>query len=317
MTTEFSHIPVLLAEVTQQLSPQPGSIVVDCTLGGAGHASQLIDLIAPGGTYIGIDQDIVALTAAANVLRLGQREDVEIILLQGNFGELDTLLEQANVPYADTIFFDIGVSSPQIDEVERGFSFKQDAPLDMRMDQASDRMTAADILAQYDERELTRIISQYGEERWASRIAKFIVKARQQAAITTSAQLVEVIKAAVPASARRSGGHPAKKTFQALRIEVNRELEVLERGLESAIRWLRPGGRVGVLTFHSLEDRLVKQLFLKYSKGCTCPPELPVCVCDTQPVLKVITRKAVVPSAEEVEYNPRARSTKLRVAEKL
>lgn len=317
MTTEFKHIPVLLAEVMHYLSPQPGSIVVDCTLGGGGHSSAFADLITPGGTLVGIDQDDVALDAAANTLRLGQHKDTEIILLRGNFGQLDSLLVDAGIPYADVIFFDIGVSSPQIDDLDRGFTFKSDAPLDMRMDQSAHSLTASDVVMTYSESELTRIIREYGEEKWASRIAKFIVNERQHTPITTSAQLVELIKAAIPASARRAGGHPAKRTFQALRIEVNHELEMLEKGLEAAIRWLSPGGRVGVLTFHSLEDRIVKQTFARYAQSCECPPDIPMCVCSRTPVLKVVTRKAVVPSAEEIEENSRSRSTKLRVAQKL
>lgn len=317
-TNEYEHIPVLLAEVTQYLSLQPGSIVVDCTLGGAGHSSRLIDFIAPGGTLIGIDQDDVALKAAASKLSLGNREDdVEILLLKGNFGDLDTLLQNAGVPYADAIFLDLGVSSPQIDVAERGFMFKDNGPLDMRMDQNSSTPTAADILATYGEKDLSRIFREYGEEKWASRIAKFIVAARGRSPITQSSELVDIIKAAIPASARRAGGHPAKKTFQALRIEVNRELEVLKSGLESAIRWLSPGGVIVVLTYHSLEDRIVKQAFAAAAQGCTCPKDFPICVCGNKPELEVITRKPISASAEEIERNPRARSAKLRAAKKI
>ncbi len=314
---EYQHTPVLLAEVTQQLSLKPGSIVADCTLGGAGHASRFADLIAPTGILVGIDQDDAALDAAASTLRLGRQESpVKTMLLKGNFGDLDELLSGATVPYVDAFLFDLGVSSPQIDVAERGFSFKEDAPLDMRMDSGQHTLTAAEVIATYNEADLARIIRIYGEDRWASRIAAFIVAARGRRPVATTGELVEIIKAAIPASARRSGGHPAKKTFQALRIEVNGELRQLERGLHSAIRWLAPGGRIAVISYHSLEDRIVKNIFGQYSKGCTCPPDLPICVCDTQPVLKVITRRALVPSADEVERNPRARSAKLRVAEK-
>jgi 16S rRNA (cytosine1402-N4)-methyltransferase len=314
---EYRHTPVLLAEVTQHLSPQPGSIVVDCTLGGAGHAKRLQDLMAPAGILVGIDQDDAALTAAASTLRLGQQESpVKTILLKGNFGDLDELLASAGIPYANGILFDLGVSSPQIDVAERGFSFKEDAPLDMRMNPGQQTTTAAEVIAAYDEADLARIIRDYGEERWASRIAAFIVATRARRPIATTGQLVEVIKAAIPASARRSGGHPAKKTFQALRIEVNGELSQLERGIRAAVRWLAPGGRIAVISYHSLEDRLVKGVFAENALGCTCPPDMPVCTCNTQPVLKLVTRRALVPSAEEVERNPRARSAKLRVAEK-
>lgn len=308
----------MLAEVTQQLSLKPGSIAVDCTLGGAGHSTHIADLVAPGGTLIGIDQDDVALTAAAHTLRLGQRtDDVEIVLVKGNFGDLDSILTKVGVGYIDAILFDLGVSSPQIDVPERGFSFKVDSPLDMRMDQREGGLTAADIVATYSAADLERIFRDYGEERWASRVAAFIVERRTREPITTSDQLVDVVKAAIPASARRAGGHPAKRVFQALRIEVNGELDVVQRGVEAAVRWLAPGGRIAVLTYHSLEDRIVKRIFKDVSQGCTCPPGLPVCSCGNVPVVEVITRKALEPSAEEIERNPRARSAKLRVAKKV
>ncbi|HSK47786.1 MAG TPA: 16S rRNA (cytosine(1402)-N(4))-methyltransferase RsmH [Coriobacteriia bacterium] len=314
---EYRHTPVLLAEVTQHLSLHPGSIVVDCTLGGAGHAKRLADLIAPTGILVGIDQDETALEAAAVTLRLGQQTPVKTILLKGNFGDLDGLLSEANVPYADGILMDLGVSSPQIDVVERGFSFKEDAPLDMRMDPGHQTLTAAEVIATYNEADLARIFREYGEERWATRIAAFIVAARDRRPIATTADMVDIIKAAIPASARRSGGHPAKRTFQALRIEVNDELGMLERGLQAAVRWLAPAGRVAVISYHSLEDRIVKHVFSEHAKGCDCPPDLPVCTCDRTPVLRILTRRAIVPTAEEIERNPRARSAKLRVAEKI
>jgi len=314
---EYRHTPVLLAEVTQQLSLHPGSIVVDCTLGGAGHAKRLADLIAPTGILVGIDQDETALDAAAVTLRLGQQTPVKTVLLRGNFGDLDSLLTQAQIPYVDGFLMDLGVSSPQIDVVERGFSFKADAPLDMRMDPGHQTLTAAEVIAAYAEADLARIFRDYGEERWATRIAAFIVAARDRRPIATTGELVDVIKAAIPAAARRSGGHPAKRTFQALRIEVNDELGALERGLQAAIRWLAPSGRVAVISYHSLEDRIVKRVFAQHAQGCTCPPDLPVCTCGTTPVLRVITRRAILPSAEEIEQNARARSAKLRVAEKI
>lgn len=309
---EYRHTPVLLAEVTQHLSLHPGSIIVDCTLGGAGHAKRIADSIAPTGILVGIDQDDAALAAASTTLRLGQ----QALLLKGNFGELDTLLSAAGVPYADGFLFDLGVSSPQLDLPDRGFTYQEDAPLDMRMD-ANGPLTAADVVNTYPESQLARILREYGEERWASRIAEFIVAARGRHPLQTTGELVDVIKAAIPAAARREGGHPARRTFQALRIEVNRELEVLEKALDSAARWLAPGGRICVISYHSLEDRIVKQTFARLASGCTCPPELPVCVCGVSPVLRVLTRRPILPGAEEIERNPRARSAKLRVAERL
>jgi 16S rRNA (cytosine1402-N4)-methyltransferase len=313
LTTEYRHTPVLLAEVTHYLSPHPGSIVVDATLGGGGHAARIAAAIAPDGLLIGIDQDDAALAAAATTLRLGQQTR----LLKGNFGELDRLLSEAKVPYVDGFLFDLGVSSPQLDFAERGFSYQTDAPLDMRMDPSAGGITAADVVDSYQEADLARVIRDYGEERWASRIAAFIVAARARRPVTTTLELVDVIKAAVPAAARKDGPHPARRTFQALRIEVNRELEVLGTALDAAVRWLVPGGRIVVISYHSLEDRVVKQTFARLSQGCTCPPDLPVCVCDAKPVLRVLTRRAVTPSANEVEINPRSRSAKLRAAEKL
>jgi 16S rRNA (cytosine1402-N4)-methyltransferase len=314
---EYRHTPVLLAEVTQQLSLHPGSIVVDCTLGGAGHAKRLQEIIAPTGILVGIDQDDSALDAAAVTLRLGQQTPAKTILLKGNFSDLDDLLVEAKIPYADGVLMDLGVSSPQIDVVERGFSFKEDAPLDMRMDPGKQTLTAAEVLEHYSEADLTRIFRDYGEERWASRIAAFVVEARSRRPLRTTGEFVETIKAAIPASARRSGGHPAKRAFQALRIEVNDELGALDSGLRAAVRWLSPGGRIAVISYHSLEDRIVKRVLGENAETCVCPPGLPVCTCGKVPVLRVLTRKAITPTAEEIELNPRARSAKLRVAEKL
>jgi 16S rRNA (cytosine1402-N4)-methyltransferase len=310
---EYRHTPVLLAEVLQHLSLHEGSVVVDCTLGGAGHAKRIADLIAPTGRLVGIDQDDAALDAAAVTLPLGQ----QVTLLKGNFDELDRLLPEAGLAYVDAFLFDLGVSSPQLDMAERGFSYQHDAPLDMRMDPIAGGITAADVVASYQETDLARVIRAYGEERWASRIAAFIVAARARRPVTTTFELVDIVKAAVPAAARREGPHPARRTFQALRIEVNQEIGVLESALRSAVRWLVPGGRVVVLSYHSLEDRVVKRVFTELAGGCSCPPDLPVCTCDRVPVLRVITPRPVTPTDEELAANPRARSAKLRAAEKL
>ncbi len=318
MTSEYRHIPVLLDECLEYLKLKPNTTFVDATLGGAGHSLEVAKAIGAGGTLIGIDQDEVALAAASE--RLGALPDdvrPELHLLRGNFGSLDDLLVQVEVPAIDAILFDIGVSSVQIDTPSRGFSFKETAPLDMRMDPGTQTLTAEEIVNHYTAADLTRIIRTYSDEKWANRIAEFIVKEREREPIRTSDQLVEIIKAAIPASARRRGGHPAKRTFQALRIEVNSELDVLRSGLEAAIRWLAPGGRVAVISYHSLEDRIVKDTFRTFATGCICPPEIPVCTCGHVPIVKLVTHRPVVPTPEEVERNPRARSAKLRVAEKL
>jgi 16S rRNA (cytosine1402-N4)-methyltransferase len=318
MTNEYRHIPVLLPECLEYLNLQPQHTFVDATLGGAGHSVEAAKAVGARGTLIGIDQDPAALAAAQTRLsRLPEGVRPNVHLLRGNFGDLDNLLLQLEIPSIDAILFDIGVSSVQIDTPARGFSFKETAPLDMRMDPGNQTLTAAEIVNHYSAADLTRIIRTYSDERWASRIAEFIVEAREREPFATSDQLVDVIKAAIPARARRAGGHPAKRTFQALRIEVNGELDVLRKGIDAAIRWLAPGGRIAVISYHSLEDRIVKDSFAEASRGCTCPPDLPVCVCGNVPVLNVVTRKPVVPTADEIERNPRARSAKLRVAEKL
>ena len=318
MTNEYRHIPVLLTECLEHTHPETHTTFVDATLGGAGHALEIAKRIGPAGHLIGIDQDDVALAAARQRLEaLPADIRPQLSILKGNFGQLDELLLQLEIPSIDAILFDIGVSSVQIDTPSRGFSFKENGPLDMRMDPGKQTTTAAEIINTLNATDLARIIRNNSDERWASRIAEFIVEAREKEPITQSEQLVDIVKAAIPASARRKGGHPAKRTFQALRIEVNGELDVLRRGLESAIRWLSPGGKIAVISYHSLEDRIVKDMFKRFSQGCTCPPDLPICVCGNTPVLKVETRKPVLPSAEEVERNPRARSAKLRVATRL
>ena len=316
MTAEYRHTPVMLTECMEALQLEDGKIVCDCTLGGAGHSMEIARGISPHGLLIGIDQDDMALSAAQARLAACDLE-TEPILLKGNFGDLDSLLQQAEVPGIDGVLFDLGISSPQVDFSQRGFSYHGNAPLDMRMDPGTQTITAAEVLNTYSQHDLTRIIQNYGQERWASRIAQFIVRARRKEPLERADQLVELIKQAIPASARRSGGHPARRTFQALRIEVNQEMEVLKKGLDAAVRWLNPGGRIAVLSYHSLEDSIVKDAFKRFSQGCTCPPDIPVCTCGNVPVLKLVTRKPQAPSTEEVESNPRARSARLRVAQKL
>ena len=319
MTNEYRHTPVLLAECLEQLALEPNQTFVDATLGGAGHSLEVARQLAPEGVLIGIDQDDAAHAAAAkrlNEIPDDQRPHIE--LLHGNFGDMDELLLSAEIPGVDAFLFDLGVSSPQIDTLSRGFSFKEEtAPLDMRMNPGKQTLTAAEVINSYNAQDLTRIIRMYSDEKWASRIASFIVKRREEKPFETSGDLVDAIKAAIPASARRAGGHPAKRTFQAIRIEVNSELTVLKRGLEAAVRWLNPGGRLVVISYHSLEDRIVKETLAAGANRCTCPPDLPVCACGKKPVLEIVTRKPIVPTHEEIERNPRARSAKLRVARKL
>ena len=319
MTNEYRHIPVLLAECLEQLALEPNQTFVDATLGGAGHSLEVARQLAPEGVLIGIDQDDAAHAAAAERLyAIPDEQRPHIELLHGNFGDMDELLLSAEIPGVDAFLFDLGVSSPQIDTLSRGFSFKEEtAPLDMRMNPGKQTLTAAEVINSYNAQDLTRIIRMYSDEKWASRIASFIVKRREEKPFETSGDLVDAIKAAIPASARRAGGHPAKRTFQAIRIEVNSELTVLKRGLEAAVRWLNPGGRLVVISYHSLEDRIVKETLAAGANRCTCPPDLPVCACGKKPVLEIVTRKPIVPTHEEIERNPRARSAKLRVARKL
>ena len=318
MTSEYRHTPVLLAECLEYLELQTQHVFVDATLGGAGHSFEAARQLGREGTLVGIDQDEVALAAArAKLETLPEDARPDLELLRGNFGDLDRLLTSVEVPGIDAILFDLGVSSVQIDTPSRGFSFKENGPLDMRMDPGKQTLNAAEIINTYNAADLTRVIRTYSDEKWASRIAEYVVRAREKAPIETSEQLVDVIKAAIPASARRAGGHPAKRTFQALRIEVNSELDVLASGLEAAVRWLNPGGRLVVISYHSLEDRIVKDVFNSCANRCTCPPDLPVCVCGKKPILEILTRKPLLPSAAEIERNSRARSAKLRVARKL
>lgn len=309
---EFQHVSVLLEETVTAVLTDPDGIYVDCTLGGAGHSHALGERLSEKGLLIGFDQDEVALEVAKK--RLSDLP-CRVMTIPSNFRYLKKELAERGIDAVDGIIFDLGVSSYQLDTAERGFSYMNDGPLDMRMDRHNP-LSAEVVVNDYDAEELVRIIREYGEERWAKRIVEFIVDARQKERITTTGQLVSIIKKAIPAKARQDGPHPAKRTFQAIRIEVNQELSILHDTFVDAAELLTPGGRMGVITFHSLEDRITKQTFKELSTGCICPPELPVCVCHHVATVKA-RNKAIEPSVEEIERNPRSRSAKLRVAEKL
>jgi 16S rRNA (cytosine1402-N4)-methyltransferase len=310
--TDFHHLSVMPDEVIRFLEPTPGGIYLDGTLGGGGH-SGLILAHAPKVRLFGIDRDQAALAAAgARLAEFGERFHA----LYGNFADAAELLGSKNITALDGFVLDLGVSSHQLDTRERGFSFQQDAPLDMRMDTGSGE-TAAELVNTLSEAELERIISQFGEERWAKRIAAFIVRERNETPIETTFRLVDIIKGAVPKAKWDERIHPATRTFQALRIAVNTELESLEQGMRAALDLLKPGGRGVIISFHSLEDRIVKHIFREYAEGCTCPRQLPVCVCGNQPKIKILTGRPAMASMEETERNPRARSAKLRAVEKL
>ena len=310
---DFEHIPVLLNETLEYLDPKPGGVYIDGTLGGAGHSSEIVKRIVPGGVLIGIDQDSNAIDAATR--RLEAYKD-NVIIVRDNFRNIKTIALQKGFKEVDGILLDIGVSSHQLDEKERGFSYMHDGPLDMRMDTESS-LDASDIVNNSSEQELIRILRDYGEEKWAVRIAKFIAEERKNNRIDTTFKLADIIQRAIPAAARRDGGHPAKRTFQALRIAVNDELQVLEEAVTNAAGLLKPGGRLVVITFHSLEDRIVKKIFNNMEKPCTCPPQLPVCACGKEPLLRVITKKPVTAGAEELKVNTRSKSAKLRAAERV
>lgn len=307
---EFHHISVLLNECIDNLNIKPDGIYVDGTMGGGGHSLEIAKRLTTG-RLICIDQDPNAHEAAGK--RLAEYKD-RITFVRDNFGNIKSILDSLGIEKIDGMLLDIGVSSHQLDEAERGFSYQQDAPLDMRMN--PDRpFSAYDVVNGYDEDELDRVIFTYGEERWARRIAQFIVKEREAKPIETTGDLVDIIKKAVPKGARKDGPHPAKRTFQAIRIEVNGELEVLQRAIDDVAARLAVGGRLCIITFHSLEDRIVKEAFRKQENPCICPPQFPVCVCGKKPLGRVITRKPILPSKEELEENPRSRSAKLRVLE--
>lgn len=310
--TEFHHVSVLLDECIDALHIKPDGIYVDGTLGGAGHSSQIVKRLTTG-RHIGIDRDPVALKAAGE--RLAPYGD-RVTLVHSNFCEIKQVLEDLGIDGVDGILLDLGVSSPQLDDGSRGFSYMADAPLDMRMN-SEDAMSAYDVVNTWSQEELKRILYDYGEERYAPRIAAAICSRREEKPIETTLELVDVIRSAMPAAALREKQHPAKRSFQAIRIAVNDELGSVEKVMRDAIPCLNPGGRLAVITFHSLEDRIVKNAMAEAAKGCTCPPNFPVCVCGKKPQVKLISRKPIVSGEEELERNPRARSAKLRVCEKL
>lgn len=310
---EFQHKSVLLQECIDALNIRPDGIYLDGTLGGAGHSSQIACRLTEGGRLIGVDRDRTALAAAKE--RLAPYAD-RVTLVHSNFAEIDAILDSLGIPAVDGMLFDLGVSSPQLDDASRGFSYMADAPLDMRMDK-DDVLTAGEVVNTWPQGELRRILYDYGEERYAPQIAAAICRAREKAPVETTLELVDIIRSAMPAQALREKQHPAKRSFQAIRIAVNDELGAVSRMMQAAVGRLNPDGRLAVITFHSLEDRIVKSEMQQAARGCTCPPEFPVCVCGKKPLVKLVTRKPIVSGPAELEENPRARSAKLRVAEKL
>jgi 16S rRNA (cytosine1402-N4)-methyltransferase len=309
---EFKHVSVLLNECIEGLNIKEDGIYVDGPLGGGGHSSEILKNLSEDGLLIGIDQDKDALKAAG--LRLQNFNNVKFV--HSNFYNIDSILSNLQIEKIDGMLMDLGVSSYQLDTGDRGFSYMQDAPLDMRMNRENS-LSAYEVINNYEEEEIYRIIRDYGEEKFAKRIARFIIENREKKPIETTLELVEIIKAAIPAKARREGPHPAKRTFQAIRIEVNSELSILNKAIEDGVNRLNEGGRMAIITFHSLEDRIVKLKFKELATSCTCPKEFPICVCGGKAKVKIISRKAIEPSREEVEENPRSRSAKLRVVEKI
>lgn len=309
---EFHHVSVLLDECIENLNIKPDGVYVDCTMGGAGHSKEIVKKLSNKGLFIGFDQDKNAIKTAKE--RLSEYSD-RVKFVHSNFENIKDELEKIGVYKIDGVLADLGVSSHQLDEADRGFSYMQDAPLDMRMDVRCE-FSAYDVVNGYTEEELAKIIKDYGEENWAKRIAKFIVEERKEKKIETTKELVDIIKKAIPKKARIDGPHPAKRTFQAIRIEVNNELGVITKMIEDASSIMNKGGRICIITFHSLEDRIVKNAFKELSLDCICPPHLPMCQCDKKSEVKIITRKPIMPTDEEIEVNPRSRSAKLRVAEK-
>lgn len=309
----FVHATVLREEAVNGLCVKSDGIYVDCTLGGGGHSRYIAEKLSPAGTLIGLDQDLNALDHARDKLK-----DIHctLHLLKSNFRHVRQAVNKLGISKVDGLLFDLGVSSPQLDQGNRGFSYHQEAPLDMRMDQ-SQELSAYHVVNEWSEEELVRILFEYGEEKFSRRIAGEIVKARIKAPIHTTLELVDLIKQAIPAPARRKGPHPARRSFQAIRIAVNDELNSLREALEEGVKLLQPKGRISVITFHSLEDRICKRFFQERARGCICPPDFPVCTCGKKPELRVVTRKPVLPDQKELEINQRARSAKLRVAEKI
>jgi len=310
--TKFSHVSVLLHECMDGLDIKPDGIYVDGTAGGGGHSFEIASRL-DSGLLIAIDRDEAAIKAAsARLAPLGERATV----VKSNYSDVESVCRSLGIEKIDGMLLDLGVSSYQLDTAERGFSYNADAPLDMRMDKDSP-FSAYNVVNEYSAEELKKVIYNYGEERFAPRIASAIVKYRDTKPVETTGELVDIIKGAIPAAAREGGHHPAKRTFQAIRIEVNGELSIIEPTIKAAVDMLRPGGRIAIITFHSLEDRIVKQTFADLASGCTCPKNFPVCVCGKKPMVKIVSRKPILPSAEELEVNPRSRSAKLRVAEKI
>ena len=310
----FSHKPVLLYECLDGLDIKPDSVYIDGTAGGAGHSFEIASrLTEKGGLLLALDQDETAVRVASERLsQFGEHAKV----VHSNFRELASVCKREGVEQIDGLLLDLGVSSYQLDTPERGFSYQNDAPLDMRMDRRNP-LTAYDIVNTYPEGEIKRILWEYGEEKFASRIASNIIRARETAAITTTGELVELIKQSIPAHSRETGHHPAKRSFQALRIAVNAELDVIAPAIRSAVNLMKPGGRIAIITFHSLEDRIVKQTFAELAQGCTCPKDFPICVCGNKPKVKILTKKPILPTEKELNENPRSRSAKLRVAQKI
>jgi len=313
MKKHCGHVSVLFDESIENLNLRPGMLAVDATLGGGGHTAAIIEKIAPSGMLIGIDKDYAALERCED--RFADAA-AKTILIKDDFKNIKNILKACNIQGVDAIIADLGVSSYQLEEAERGFSYNEDARLDMRMDKES-CLSAYEVVNSYSTASLTRIFRDYGEEKWAARVAQFITEARNQKKIETTLELVDIIKRAIPAGARRDGPHPAKRIFQAIRIEVNSELSGLEQAVNDFVEVLNPGGRLCIITFHSLEDRIVKQAMKKLYNPCVCPPGSPICVCGKKRTIDLITRKPIIPSDTELENNPRARSAKLRVIEKL
>ncbi len=310
---DFYHRPVLLDECIRALDIKEDGIYIDATLGGGGHSEEICKRLSKRGTLIGIDRDLDAINASKNRLK---EYDCRKIFINSNYADIDEIIYESNVDKVDGVLIDLGVSSFQLDNPERGFSYMQDAPLDMRMSR-NDKFSAFNVVNEYTQEELLRVIRDYGEERWAKRIVSFIVESRKEKEICTTQELVSIIKAAIPVSKRREGPHPAKRTFQAIRIEVNDELGGVRRAVDNFIGLLRTGGRLAIISFHSLEDRIVKERINEASNPCKCPKEFPICVCGKKPIVKKISGKPILPSTDELEINPRSRSAKLRVCEKI